>query len=223
MKFKLSRTIGVAFGIAAAPIAHCSSIVQNGRFDTDINLSVPYLDLTDGSTTISGWTYTPVGNGVYVDNGTQPIGTYGLPSFSPNSDTPATVYAEFTSLLGSADTLSQTLATVPGQAYELKFLINTGYGGSNLLVNWGGSQAYSADTTLVTYGSGKPGEFNNGWATIDLYETATSSSTNLAFTGASNNYLGVTDVAVSAVPEPASLSLVSLGSVLGMFGLRRRK
>ena len=154
-------------------------LVQNGGFETG--------DFT-------GWTLvgdTIESNVIYdaVEDGTNfPLavhsGTYGA---CLGDDKPAT--------------LSQSLATVPGQNYLLSLWLDnpTNGPGREFLVNWNTNDV----TTNNIYGISSPPAF--GWTNLQFVLLAAGSGTVLEF-GAQNdppNYFGLDDVSVTPIPPPA--------------------
>jgi len=120
-------------------------------------------------------------------------------------------------------TIYQTLATVPGQEYQLTFATSGNLNISSVQVDnalWGNSQVASASWNPAGHSVNDLGWV---WTTVDV--TASSSSTLLTF---SNPYVGdgsqripsIDAVSVVAVPEPSSALLLGLGGLALM--LRRR-
>ena len=114
------------------------------------------------------------------------------------------------------NTIAQTLSTVVGQTYEISYWVADGEP-NFLKVTFGGSTLF--DGTAPTSGV-SPGDYVH--YTFD--ETATSTSTVLAFSGQRTVGGGtlLDDVSVSQVPEPATLLLTSV-ALLGLALLRQRQ
>jgi hypothetical protein len=118
-------------------------------------------------------------------------------------------------LSGSSETLSQSLATTPGDTYDFSFwLLNTN------LPPPGPPNSFTA-----SFGSGTVLDVTNaspfGYTFEDFTVTAAAASTTISFMGAAPVLLwSLDDVSVTAVPAPA---LSPLGPALvGLFLLARR-
>ena len=111
--------------------------------------------------------------------------------------------------------LTQTLATTAGQRYDLSFAFNPGidvtYDRAETRILWNGLE-------IADLGTGP-----EGWVTYNISGLlATASSTVLEFAGFQiPAYNGLDAVSVMAIPEPASLALLTLA--LAGIGLSRRK
>ncbi|MDR3459342.1 MAG: protease pro-enzyme activation domain-containing protein [Verrucomicrobiae bacterium] len=152
-----------------------SSLVQNGGFETG--------DFT-------GWTL--VGNTV-VSQG--PFGSTIYNAVESSSAYPAVVHTgTYGAFMGDTQlaTLSQTLATIPGENYLVSFwLDNTTSGsGQQFQASWNGTSIYQ---------SSSPGAFS--WTNLQFIVTANAAGTVLQF-GAENDaaYFGLDDIGVTHVP-----------------------
>jgi len=176
----------IAAAVAAAGLALASgsalaatNLVQNPGFETG--------DFS--SWTADGWVVVTSFGLIPGPNS----GTYFAAESCPNG--------------GCADTLSQTITTIPGDYYNLSWAFNIGTTTPTyeLAVYWNGAIA-------ETVGGGS-GVF---WANIDTFTThllATSSSTTFEFVelnGASG--IGIDEVSVTAVvPELSTWAMLGLG------------
>jgi hypothetical protein len=109
-------------------------------------------------------------------------------------------------------TLSQSLATVPGQSYLLSLWLDnpTNSPGQEFLVNWNTSEA----ATNTIYSISSPPAF--GWTNLQFVLLAAGSGTVLEF-GAQNdppNYFGLDDVSVTPIPPPVFQSAASAGGAI---------
>lgn len=109
---------------------------------------------------------------------------------------------------GDSSTIQQTLATQSGSDYDLSFYYEVIVTDPTTIDFGGISNSISDDTT-------------DGWVQASYTDLgATSSSTVLSFT-TSNEGVFIDDVSVTAVPEPASLGLLTVAGI-GIMARRRK-
>jgi hypothetical protein len=128
-------------------------------------------------------------------------------------DAESGIYAAFFngSCTGSYDSFEQALPTIAGLNYAVSFWIETqGSAARDLIVDWNGSPILN----LSGAGTGAYAQYN-------FIEPATSSSTTLEFLGYNTNSNPdfVDNISVSAIDEPSTTLLLSIG--LGLLCVRR--
>lgn len=117
----------------------------------------------------------------------------------------------FLGTFGSTDTLSQALATTTGQSYTVSFTFTSdGSAPASFAASFGGQMLYFASGLAA------------GSQVLSFTTTALSSSSALSFSVNNDpGYYTLDAVSVTAVPEPATAALMSLGA-LGLAAWRRR-
>jgi len=165
-----------------------ANLVSNGSFETG--------DFTGWNIAISPLTF--------VDGGPS-----GSVVFAPHD---GNYYALFGNT--SVDAIDQQIATTPGASYDVNFWMNDQYGGSDLVVKWGGA-------TLWHYSSTSPNPSPNGWVDVDLTAVASAASMDLSFFVSTQTAFGLDAV---SVPDPTGLGcfLGSVGGLIAIDGFRRR-
>ena len=195
MTWNRLRTMAVAAAfMCVAPRVMMADLITNGGFETG---------------TFSGWTVTNAASGSQVGVGNH------VHSGAHNAYFGGTT-------IGSYDSITQTIATTPGDTYELDFWLSnlSPVGQCDFFVSWNGS---------VVAGSGQLNAAAYGYKLFTFNLIATGSSTDLEFSG--YNYpnaftlddVSLTDVTPAApVPEPASFFLFAFGAAwLVIFAARR--
>jgi len=218
----LSRALFVALAVVAlglAADARAGNIVQ----DPDFELADPSANPGDSNFFTSGQS---------LDGGLWNVteGTVGV-----DTDT-FFVFAGHKSILldgdnSGPDSLTQTLATSPGQIYTISFWANSDV--PNLFsVTFGGNPVSGAPTSIVQNGFPGSDPLSNSSLFVLYAGTAiaSSNSTDLTFTVTalptltSGVSVEIDNVSVAAVPEPSTLTLAAIGAVcaLGYVSRRRR-
>jgi hypothetical protein len=188
-----------------------AQLITNGGFEA------PFLTSTQnisGAFTLAGWT------GVASSSG----GNAGLVVGTDNNLSPASGRQHYTFNGGNPSDqgyIQQTITTTPGQEYSLTFAIGRAGAGQNLSL----TAAALADTTTLALGNYQPPAGNN-YATATLSFVASTHATTIRFTdtsgGNSISDLYIDDVAVSAIPEPATTALL-MATLALLYAHRRRK
>jgi len=141
------------------------------------------------------------GNDCQVTGGTSYVADFASDAHSGNN------YVEI-SPDGDTSTIQQTLTTQSGADYNLSFYY----------------EVLVLDPTTIDFGSTSESisdTTTNGWVPASYTDLpATSSSTVLSFSTA-NEGVFIDDVSVTAVPEPASLGLLTVAAV-GIMARRRK-
>jgi hypothetical protein len=208
------RAFACAVFIATGAVSFSASaaIVTNGSFETITNF-VPdvndTMSLDPGSTAMTGWT---------VVNGT----LAWIGPTNPFNGLTAQNGGYFLDLTGYHDNVpyggvSQTIATTAGGHYALTF-----YLGSSAQYGVPDSITASAGSASGTFTSTDPTS-NNAWQLETLLFTATGPSTLISLVGNSGNqYIGLDNVAVEAVPEPSTWAMLIVGFLgVGVMAYRR--
>lgn len=220
---RLLAGAAAAVALSAGGAHAATELIVNGGFDA---LATPtggqYLQLFGGDTS-TGWTVTGA-DILLLDKNYSETGLV-FNAASPN------VAADLTGAgnTGLANGVYQDVNTVAGKTYKLTFLVgNAGaYGGNawayllpstiNLSVGGGAGVGYTVSDTTP---NGDPGILYEQFTTTFL---ATGATTRIAFTNGTvgDNYAGLDDVSLTAVPEPATWAMM-IGGFFGVGGALRQ-
>jgi len=173
MKFIAGIFAGLFF---ATSVAHAATLLTNGSFETPVVPVGSFTLFNTGSTGITGWTVVgPAGTAV------APVST----TFSQNGVAfPAQDGAQWLDLTGFNDNttegLSQAVATIVGDRYQLSYFIGNTTGGgifgstSTVNVSINGVQTFSDTNSTVS-------PTTQNWQQFTHTFVATGASTTLAF------------------------------------------
>jgi choice-of-anchor C domain-containing protein len=203
MKFQKIASL-TALTLAALASNAQAELVKNGSFEQYSNGGVSgYQVIYAGSTALTDWTIGATS--IDIING-----NYG--AVSGNS----------IDMLGSPGpgSLSQILATVIGQTYQLQFDLSSNRGGDNDAAGKALTVSALGGGSAQTFSALTPGIFHQSYSF-----TANTASTLLSFSNGTSGYSGAVldNVSVTAVPEPETYAMMLAG--LGLMGTiaRRRK
>jgi choice-of-anchor C domain-containing protein len=190
--------LGALLVAGASPAA--AAPFTNGSFELgSVNPGSGWITLGSGSSAITGWEI--------FDGTIDYIGAYWQAANGSRS-------VDLNGNDGSAG-IRQTFDTIDGGTYRIQFALAGNPDGAPLtksvqVTSGGASQLF---TFTIPPGASRA---DMGWAWHSLLFTATADSTTLSFlSNTAGVYFGpaIDDVSVTAVPEPATLSLVGLGLV----------
>jgi hypothetical protein len=203
-------------GTTTSP-ARAQNLLTNGSFENGAFGNPPqgYNSLPSGSTSITGWT-------VYNDQ----IAWITTPNFTPLTAQDGTKFLDMQDP-GFAGApygwVTQTIATTVGQPYQLTFYIGV-LEDNSFDPNLGGPVTIraSAGATSMDFTYAPPPLPTTQWMSFSLNFTGASASTAISLLGiGGENFLGVDNASVIAVPEASSAVLLFAGAIGASLGRRR--
>ncbi len=197
-----------------------AGLIVNGSFETGTNppsQGSNGVALLTGSTAITGWTVIggTSGDGLaWLPNGN----SYGVSTPFGNDFLDLTGYHDNAPYFG----VSQSISTVVGQAYTLS--LDLGVDESNSLYSGPIAVQVMAGPVTQTLTDTSTGT-GNIWTAFNVNFTATSTSTTISIQGTQGNqYIGLDNVSVAAVPEPSTLIMVGMATmIVGACSWARRR
>jgi Protein of unknown function (DUF642)/PEP-CTERM motif len=200
----VSAALALCLGLLANS-AHANLFV-NGSFELPLAPVGWYTNYAAGSPDIVGWSI--VGIDAAVTSGSLVFSGITFQAQDANQWLDLSGASSNSTLNG----VSQTVATTPGQIYEVSFYVGSATDGSLF---------FPCTIDLSIDGQARVSYFNPAtpttsldWKQFTVNFTATGATTSLTFYngGAANNFNAALDnVSVTAVPEPASGALLLMG------------
>jgi hypothetical protein len=212
----------IATAALTAGSAASASAFQNGGLEDCVQctLTSGYSQLNGGSGQLTGWDVSNATTAQWMSNS-------AIPGFSAQQG------SYYVAIAANGGDISQDFSTVVGRSYTVTFwaaALPVGIGGHPTKEGAVAATGGSTSDFFVNLG--------DGWTQETYSFTATSSSTTLSFDnitpggsipdgahrdGSSPLYrLGLDDVSISSVPEPASWAMMIVGFGLIGGGLRRK-
>ncbi len=210
--------LSVLVGVGAFSSA---SLINGGFEDPGVGIG-SYATYGNGDTSITGWTV--VGAQVLVVDSAYGEPGNGIVQFQANS---GRQYLDLTGAgnNGTTSGVTQSISTVANQQYTVSWWQ------ANSLSN-NGAPYYQASSVVdlsidggsrVSYTSLGSFTGSNDWSLQSASFVASGASTSITFYngygGGDNNNIGIDDVSVEAVPEPATLAILGLG----LAAIKRRR
>ncbi len=198
-----------------------SSMIANGVFSLNAAAytASPGYSLGGNPGAPSGWISSGGNTGV---NGPD-TGFYGTSNYQPFAPKSTAGVSDFSFLQGKGAFISQTVATTTGQSYTLAFDAAQRSGDTTAVLEVILKNAING-SQIITY---TPAITDAGFAPFFLNFTANAGSTNIEFLNNSpaaiDNTVDVSNVSLTAVPEPNALSLLTIGGMALVLVGRRHK
>lgn len=214
---KSLRPIAALVLSLAATASASAQLILNGSFETPLVPPGFYTNFAGGSTAITGWTVVGVDSAVTSGTFMQSGITFQAQSGNQWLDLAGVTSNSTTS------GVTQNVATVIGQAYDLNFYVGSATDGVFF---------FPATVDLTIDGGARMSYFNPtapsdrlDWKSFTVPFIATSTTTSLTFFNgsASNNYISPLDnVSLApAVPEPSAALFSAIGILV--VALRRTR
>lgn len=206
----MKHWFGVIAALIALPAWSQANLVTNGSFESGV-FAPPTNEtqsLPVGSTTMTGWTViTDLAAWIGAGN------PFALTAVNGTKFLDLTDYQTGAPFAG----VEQFITTVPGSQYTLTFALGTTQG-----AGFPANITATAGSTSQVFSSSAAG--SNVWTSMSMAFTATSTSSVVRLQGsAGQQYIGLDNVAVTAVPEPPWYVLAGSGlAVMALVSRRRR-
>lgn len=221
----------ISFGLLVGGAGQAmADLITNGSFEDPVLAAGTALDVLGGdSTSIPGWTVLGINvlliQTTYTD---PPVFNSGIVQYNAQ-DGLNSVDLTGGGNSGPTDGIQQTVATTPGQTYDLSFYVgrtqsdngnvhNQGPATADLSINGGASVGFTnANAVPAGY---------VGWEGFSVLLTAPTSSTTITFMNGNpegpteTDFAGLDNVSMVATPEPSSILLMGLGALAAV--ARRR-
>ena len=200
-----------------------ANMITNGDFSANAAAytAAPGTGRGTNPTAPTGWAFSSAG---YSGINGPDTGFYGSSSYQPFAPTSTAGVRDFAFLQYDAMTLAQTIPTTGGEVYTLSYAAAGRAGGPSTTMEVILTDATSSTQIITQTPAITDAAFNN----FTLNFAATSGSTTLEFLNTTpstdtNGTVDVSNVSLTAVPEPATLGVFALGGMALLLVGRRRK
>lgn len=213
------KTILILTSLAAVASANAVNLLVNGGFestDTTTNVGITGIRKYNGGESLVGWTVGGVDVLGTDANYTEASGA-GSITFNANSGNTSVDLTGFGNT-GLSDSISQSIATTVGTTYNVSFFV-----GRQNSFDASDTRYATPSTVVFSLNGGAPMSFTNSntatakinWTQFTTSFVANSTSTLVQFNNGTldNNWVGIDDVSVEAVPEPASFAALGVGAL----------
>ncbi len=200
-----------------------ANMITNGDFSANAAAYTvsPGTGRGGNPTAPTGWAFS---SGTYSGVNGPDTGFYGSAGYQPFAPTSTAGVRDFAFLQYGMMSITQTISTTAGEPYTLSYAAAGRVGGTSttmevILTDATSGAQITTQTPAITDAA-----FNN----FALNFAATSGSTTLEFlntspSNASNDTADVSNVSLTAVPEPATLGVFALGGMGLLLASRKRK
>ncbi len=212
-------TIVAVCAVASSPAA--ANLIVNGGFEDGVfggGGSLSEQVLPGDGTTLPGWTVGPSGPLTWYENG------FNLQQIALTAHT-----GDFALNLNDGSvrfvSVSQTIATLPFREYEVSYWIGN-YSANNGPASIGATIVDGTSNTIIFSETGTaPATSSSTWVRQSFRFISDGTSNTITFTeGDGLTYIGLDDVRVTSVPEPATWAMMLAGFAgLGLAGCRRSR
>ena len=226
VSFLAAGAVVAGLSVLSAGNVHATmvaNLIQNGDFSANAAAytASPGTGRNGNPTAPTGWTFS---SATYSGVNGPDTGFYGSSGYQPFAPTSTAGVRDFAFLQYGAMSIAQTISTTAGESYTLSYAAAGRAGGPSTTMEVILTDATSSTQIITQTPAITDAAFND----FTLNFAATSGSTTLEFldtspSTATNGTADVSNVSLTAVPEPATLGVFALGGMALLLVGRRRK